>query len=153
MAFQFLYLNQHIARFQTPSYSNTSLIICSRQLSIVSSSDQPRPLIVGSVGPYGASLHDASEYTGSYAATTSQETMREWHRPRIEALVEAGVDLLALETIPCKSEAEMLVELIKEYPAVKAWLCFSCNVRFFYNDQTEKNPNTKTILTVKNYEK
>ncbi|GJQ67033.1 hypothetical protein Trydic_g8005 [Trypoxylus dichotomus] len=88
--------------------------------------DQPKPLIVGSVGPYGASLHDASEYTGSYAATTPVETMREWHRPRIAALVEAGVDLLALETIPCRVEAEMLLDLIKEFPNIKAWLAFSC---------------------------
>ncbi|XP_022918714.1 homocysteine S-methyltransferase-like [Onthophagus taurus] len=86
----------------------------------------PQPLIVGSVGPYGASLHDASEYTGSYAKTTSVETMRDWHRPRIEALIEAGVDLLALETIPCRIEAEMLLDLIKEFPNVKAWLAFSC---------------------------
>ncbi|XP_017780998.1 PREDICTED: homocysteine S-methyltransferase 1-like isoform X2 [Nicrophorus vespilloides] len=85
-----------------------------------------RPLIVGSVGPYGASLHDASEYSGSYAKTTPVQTMRDWHRPRIAALVEAGVDMLALETIPCKAEAEMLVQLIKEFPSVKAWLAFSC---------------------------
>lgn len=85
-------------------------------------------MIVGSVGPYGASLHDASEYTGSYAATTPVEVMREWHRPRIAALVEAGVDLLALETIPCRIEAEMLLDLIKEFPNIKAWLAFSCGV-------------------------
>ncbi|XP_060517110.1 uncharacterized protein LOC132696353 isoform X2 [Cylas formicarius] len=85
-----------------------------------------RPLVVGSVGPYGASLHDGSEYTGSYAKTTSVDTMKEWHLPRIKALVEGGVDLLALETIPCKVEAEMLVKLLKEqFPGVKAWLSFS----------------------------
>ena len=55
--------------------------------------------------------------------------MREWHRPRITALIDAGVDLLALETIPCQEEAEMLVELIKEFPHIKAWLAFSCKVR------------------------
>ncbi|CAB3231068.1 unnamed protein product [Arctia plantaginis] len=85
-----------------------------------------RPLVVGSVGPYGAHLHDGSEYDGSYADTTSVETMREWHRPRIQALVEAGVDLLALETIPCQEEAEMLCELLKEFPHIKAWVVFSC---------------------------
>lgn len=85
-----------------------------------------RPLIVGSVGPYGASLHDGSEYTGSYAKTTSIDTIREWHIPRIKALVEAGVDLLALETIPCKVEAETLVTLLKEqFPNTRAWLTFS----------------------------
>ncbi|XP_013191947.2 homocysteine S-methyltransferase [Amyelois transitella] len=88
--------------------------------------DDNRPLIVGSVGPYGAHLHDGSEYDGSYADTTSVEVMREWHRPRIEALVEAGVDLLALETIPCQEEAEMLCDLLREFPNMKAWLAFSC---------------------------
>lgn len=85
-----------------------------------------KPLVVGSVGPYGASLHDGSEYTGAYAATTSVETMRDWHISRIDALVAGDVDLLAIETIPCKVEAEMLVKLLKErYPGRKAWLSFS----------------------------
>ncbi|KAJ8952297.1 hypothetical protein NQ318_007465 [Aromia moschata] len=80
--------------------------------------------------PYGASLHDGSEYTGSYAKNTSVNTMRDWHIPRIKALVEGGVDLLALETIPCKVEAEMLVNLLKEqFPDTKAWLSFSVRVR------------------------
>ncbi|XP_066258747.1 uncharacterized protein [Euwallacea similis] len=85
-----------------------------------------KPLVAGSVGPYGASLHDGSEYNGSYAATTSVETMRNWHIPRINALIDGGVDLLAIETIPCRVEAEMLVKLLQEkYPQVKAWLSFS----------------------------
>ncbi|XP_063540706.1 translin-associated factor X-interacting protein 1-like [Cydia strobilella] len=84
------------------------------------------PLIAGSVGPYGAHLHDGSEYNGAYADTTSSETMRDWHRPRIEALIDSGVDLLAFETVPCEKEAVMLVELLKDYPETKAWLSFSC---------------------------
>ncbi|GBP23952.1 Homocysteine S-methyltransferase [Eumeta japonica] len=84
------------------------------------------PWVVGSVGPYGAHLHDGSEYDGSYADTTTVETMREWHKPRIQALVEAGVDLLALETIPCQEEAELLVDMLRGYPHMKAWLSFSC---------------------------
>ncbi|XP_057659895.1 uncharacterized protein LOC130896116 isoform X1 [Diorhabda carinulata] len=84
------------------------------------------PLIVGSVGPYGASLHDGSEYTGSYAKTVSAEQMKEWHLPRMRALVEGGVDLFAIETIPNCKEAEMLVTLLKEeFPNIKAWLAFS----------------------------
>lgn len=83
-------------------------------------------LVAGSVGPYGAHLNDGSEYDGTYADKTSVETMREWHTPRIKTLIESGVDLLAIETIPCQKEAEVLVEMIKEYPTVKAWLSFSC---------------------------
>lgn len=47
------------------------------------------------------------------------------------ALVEEGVDLLAIETIPALGEAEILMELIKEFPSQKAWLSFQCKVRFF----------------------
>lgn len=84
------------------------------------------PLVVGSVGPYGAHLHDGSEYTGDYADNTPSETIKAWHTPRIKALIEAGVDLLAFETIPCEKEALVLMELLKEYPDMKAWLSFSC---------------------------
>lgn len=85
-----------------------------------------KPRIAGSCGPYGASLHDGSEYTGEYAPSVTVEMMKEWHRPRVEALINSGVDLLALETIPCASEAEALVELLRDYPNVRAWLTFSC---------------------------
>lgn len=85
-------------------------------------------LIVGSIGPYGAYLHDGSEYTGAYESSISTTTLKEWHRPRVKALIEAGVDLLAFETIPCKTEAVILIELIKEYPNAKTWLSFSCKV-------------------------
>lgn len=85
-----------------------------------------KPLIVGSVGPYGAHLHDGSEYSGNYADITPKETIKEWHRSRFQALVEGGVDLLALETLPCQKEAEALLELLKEFPNTKAWMSFSC---------------------------
>lgn len=85
-----------------------------------------KPLIAGSCGPYGASLHNGSEYTGEYASSVSKEFLKNWHKARIEILINGGVDLLALETIPCKIEAEALIELLKEYPKIEAWLTFSC---------------------------
>ncbi|XP_053984018.1 uncharacterized protein LOC128879152 [Hylaeus volcanicus] len=84
------------------------------------------PLIAGSIGPYGACLHDASEYTGKYCSSVSEKILMDWHRPRISKLIESGVDLLAIETIPCKREAEALLCLLKEFPNIKAWLSFSC---------------------------
>ncbi|KAG7326412.1 hypothetical protein KOW79_009813 [Hemibagrus wyckioides] len=88
--------------------------------------DRGVPLVAGSVGPYGAFLHDGSEYTGVYAGSMSVEELKNWHRPQIRSLVSAGVDLLALETIPSLKEAEALVELLREFPDAKAWLSFSC---------------------------
>ncbi|GAA6102547.1 homocysteine S-methyltransferase YbgG [Tachysurus ichikawai] len=88
--------------------------------------DRKVPSVAGSVGPYGAFLHDGSEYTGVYASSMSVEELKNWHRPQIHSLVAAGVDLLALETIPSLKEAEALVELLREFPDAKAWLSFSC---------------------------
>ncbi|KZC08153.1 PREDICTED: homocysteine S-methyltransferase YbgG-like [Dufourea novaeangliae] len=84
------------------------------------------PLIAGSIGPYGACLHDASEYTGKYCSSVSEKILIDWHRPRISKLIDSGIDILAIETIPCKQEAEALVTLLKEFPNIKAWLSFSC---------------------------
>ncbi|KAG5275558.1 hypothetical protein AALO_G00121690 [Alosa alosa] len=89
-------------------------------------SDRKQPLVAGSVGPYGAFLHDGSEYSGSYEAGMSVEELKAWHRPQVRALVAAGADLIAMETIPSFKEAEALVELLREFPDTKAWLSFSC---------------------------
>lgn len=60
------------------------------------------PWIFASIGPYGAHLHDGSEYTGQYADFVNIKTLQQWHRTRINACLEAGVDGLAIETIPCR---------------------------------------------------
>ncbi|CAL4071522.1 unnamed protein product [Meganyctiphanes norvegica] len=83
-------------------------------------------LVAGSVGPYGACQADGSEYNGSYIQNISKEELQEWHRPRIAALVGAGVDLLAVETIPAAAEALAVLELLKEFPDTKVWCTFSC---------------------------
>lgn len=89
-------------------------------------SGQRRVLVAGSVGPYGAFLHDGSEYTGAYAQEMSVEELKVWHRPHIDCLAAAGADLIAFETIPSIKEAEAMVELLREFPNCKAWLSFSC---------------------------
>jgi homocysteine S-methyltransferase len=79
--------------------------------------------IAGSVGPYGAALADGSEYRGDY--DVSIDELRQWHRPRIELLVEAGVDIIALETIPCLAEVEALVTEIAG-SGQPCWLSITC---------------------------
>lgn len=88
------------------------------------------PLVVGSVGPYGAALHDGSEYRGEYASVVSEEQLMAWHRPRVRALDQAGVRLLAVETVPALAEARAVLRLLRtEFPHLRAWLSFSCKVR------------------------
>lgn len=81
------------------------------------------PLIAGSVGPYGAFLADGSEYRGDYNLT--EKELIDFHRPRIEALIESGVDLLACETIPNFVEAQALIKLLSEFPNASAWFTFT----------------------------
>ena len=87
------------------------------------SGDDGPLLVAGSVGPYGAMLADGSEYRGDY--DPGDTALADFHRPRMEALVEAGADLLAIETIPTVREAEVLVALLDEM-AIPAWLSYSC---------------------------
>ena len=79
--------------------------------------------IAGSVGPYGAALADGSEYRGDY--DLSVQELRRWHRPRIELLAEVGVDVLALETIPCLVEVEALLAEI-DGGGQPCWLSVTC---------------------------
>ena len=83
-----------------------------------------RPLVAASVGPYGAHLHDGSEYHGNYSA--SDRKIVDFHLRRIEVLLQAGPDLLALETIPSLREGELLLRTLEEFPQALAWLSFSC---------------------------
>ena len=46
----------------------------------------------------------------------------------MEAMVNSGLELIAMETIPCVVEAEALVELLKDFPKTKAWICYSVKV-------------------------
>lgn len=82
-----------------------------------------RPLVAGSVGPYGAYLADGSEYRGDYIL--SEDELIAFHRPRIEALIASGADLLACETIPCGIEARALIRLLAEFPNMFAWFTFT----------------------------
>jgi homocysteine S-methyltransferase len=81
------------------------------------------PLVAGSVGPYGAYLHDGSEYRGDYTLTDRE--FKAFHRPRFEVLVEAGVDLIACETMPSRREVAALVDLLEERGTTPAWVSFT----------------------------
>jgi homocysteine S-methyltransferase len=67
-------------------------------------------LVAGSVGPYGACLDNGEEFTGNY--DLSDQEFMDWHRPRILALVKAGVDLLACETNPSLKEVKAILRLL-----------------------------------------
>ncbi len=78
--------------------------------------------VAASVGPYGAVLADGSEYRGRYGLSVRR--LAAFHRPRIEALLAAGPDVLAVETIPDTDEAEALLTVLAETGA-PAWLSYT----------------------------
>lgn len=82
-----------------------------------------RPFVAASVGPYGAYLADGSEYRGDY--NVSDATLEEFHRERMGALIAAGADMLACETIPVLQEARVLANLLRDFPNTSAWFSFT----------------------------
>lgn len=81
-------------------------------------------VVAASVGPFGATLGDGSEYHGRYDATWDE--VRRFHRERLEILAATGPDLLAVETIPGRVEAEIVLEEVARCSDLRAWLAMSC---------------------------
>ncbi len=94
-----------------------------REAYLAENADAGTLLVAGSVGPYGAYLADGSEYRGDYVR--SDEVFIDFHRPRIEALLDAGADLLACETLPSFAEIRALTTLLAGYPRARAWFSFT----------------------------
>lgn len=85
--------------------------------------DRRELFVATSVGPYGAILHDGSEYRGDYGLSAAQ--LVAFHQRRFDVLANAGADLLACETIPVLEEAQAYVELLARHPTARAWLTFT----------------------------
>ncbi len=82
-----------------------------------------RPLVVASIGPYGAALADGSEYRGNYGL--SADELADFHRQRLQWMDQSGADCLAIETIPDLLEAQVLSELSKDVQT-PCWVSFCC---------------------------
>jgi homocysteine S-methyltransferase len=83
-----------------------------------------RVIVAASVGSYGAILADGAEYRGHYGLTHAE--LVAFHRRRIEVLLDAEPDLLAIETIPSIVEARSLVDVLAGLPDACAWFAFTC---------------------------
>ena len=88
-----------------------------------------RIVVAASLGPYGAALHNGSEYHGNYGCSFAE--MVEFHRARIAVLAESASgrlapDLLAFETLPSLDEALAIGEALTPWPELAAWFCFTC---------------------------
>jgi homocysteine S-methyltransferase len=81
-------------------------------------------LIAASLGPYGAALHNGSEYHGNYDCSFND--LVQFHQERIAVLAESQADLLAFETIPSLEEAHAIGEALESWPGIAAWFTFVC---------------------------
>ena len=54
------------------------------------------------------------------------EELVAFHEPRLDVLLGAEPDLLAVETIPSIVETEAIVRLLDARPEARAWMTFSC---------------------------
>ena len=79
--------------------------------------------LAASVGPYGASLADGSEYKGNYGV--SKQVLKDFHAKRLEILISTSPDYLALETMPDTFEVEVLIDLLNDCP-IPFWISYSC---------------------------
>ena len=84
----------------------------------------PGRWVAASVGPYGASRADGSEYRGDYGLSVAQ--LRSWHRFGLEVLADEDPDVLALETVPCLTEVEALLAEVDDLGR-PCWLSLTCS--------------------------
>jgi homocysteine S-methyltransferase len=84
-----------------------------------------RPVwIAASLGPFGATLHDGSEYHGRY--DVGFEDLVDVHRSRLVHLQRGAIDLIACETVPSLDEARAMLRALLTFPQLQAWLTFTC---------------------------
>lgn len=87
-----------------------------------------RVLVAGSLGPYGAALHNGGEYHGNYDC--SYGDLVRFHQERIAVFAHASgmqaPDLLAFETFPSLEELRAVGEALAPWPELRAWFSFSC---------------------------
>ncbi|TDM48533.1 homocysteine S-methyltransferase [Macrococcoides goetzii] len=79
-----------------------------------------KAIVAGSLGPYGAMLGNGSEYTGDYRETEADYI--QYHKERLDILIEAGVNVFAFETIPNIEEIKAVKTLLRDYPSIEAWV-------------------------------
>lgn len=81
-------------------------------------------LVAGSIGPYGAYLADGSEYRGDYELSLAD--YQDFHAPRLEELLAAGVDCLAIETQPKLAEVTAILAWLHDHQiSIPVWVSFS----------------------------
>jgi homocysteine S-methyltransferase len=71
-------------------------------------------VVAGSLGPWGALVGGGNEYVGRYGLEV--DDLVRIHEPRVAALVAAGVDAVAFETVPSATELAAIARAVDGVP-------------------------------------
>jgi homocysteine S-methyltransferase len=80
--------------------------------------------IAGSLGAYGAALHNGAEFHGNY--NIGHAELVAFHAERIDAMRDTNADFLAFETIPSLAEAEAILQALSQHADLAAYISFTC---------------------------
>lgn len=87
--------------------------------------ESARPVTVAvSLGPYGAVLHNGAEFHGRY--DIGMDDLVAFHGERFAAVAGAGMDIVAMETIPSLEEARAVLAAMADFSALRGWMSFTC---------------------------
>ena len=78
--------------------------------------------VAASIGPYGASLADGSEYHGDYG--TSLAAVEKYHWRKLEVLAESEPDAFAVETQLRSDEVQAIASQLVKLGSPPAWFSF-----------------------------
>ena len=123
--------------------------------------DEEQKFVVASSGCYGAALADGSEYTGNYR-NIDHLGLVQFHRKKIQTLLEQHPDGLAIETIPCLTECTAVCDVLSELQPIHSasafWISLACQNGSLLNEgQTlldalqvlrEKDPNADYVHAI-----
>ncbi len=94
------------------------------QAEINAGREARRIWIAGSLGAYGAALHNGAEFHGNY--NVGHAELLAFHAERIDAMPDTNADFLAFETIPSLAEAKAILEALSQHPDLAAYISFTC---------------------------
>jgi homocysteine S-methyltransferase len=84
--------------------------LLTRSVELARSAVDGRAAVAGSLGPWGALIGGGNEYVGRYGLEV--DDLVRVHAPRVAALVDAGVDAVAFETVPSAVELAAIARAV-----------------------------------------
>jgi homocysteine S-methyltransferase len=81
-------------------------------------------LVAASLGPFGATVGDGSEYLGTQHL--APDALAAFHAERARSVVRAKPDIVFFETIPTAAEALVVANVARDLGLGRVWISLSC---------------------------